>query len=246
MAAEEQAQQAERNSSPHLEETSVIFAFCAGRGGRCGLAFVDFDDPERVLRVADVMDPEFAEVTRLKERILCCAETSGGSGLECPPQLGVRAGLCVVPSRSPPQLLRRALTPVVEGGENFPTATQKAGDFDVEASKLRLVSLFQSLTSKEAGATATPCPGQTTPLATLDLGNEQLVRAAGGLLKFLEQNRTLLGQIERQWQPCVQDVKLFSPEDSVFVDLQTMMALQVVKELCKGTACNMNCMGIVW
>ncbi|OLP89897.1 DNA mismatch repair protein MutS [Symbiodinium microadriaticum] len=230
MAAEEQAQQAERNASPHLEETSVIFAFCAGRGGRCGLAFVDFDDPERVLRVADVMDPEFAEVTRLKERILCCAETSGGSGLECPPQLGVRAGLCVVPSRSPPQLLRRALTPVVEGGENFPTATQKAGDFDVEASKLRLVSLFQSLTSKEAGATATPCPGQTTPLATLDLGNEQLVRAAGGLLKFLEQNRTLLGQIERQWQPCVQDVKLFSPEDSVFVDLQTMMALQVVKE----------------
>ena len=115
----------------------------------------------------------------------------------------------------------------------------------MEASKLRLVSLFQSLTSKEA-ATATTCSGQTTPLATLDLGNEQLVRAAGGLLKFLEQNRTLLGQIERQWQLCVQDVKLFAPEDSVFVDLQTMMALQVVQELCKGTACSTNCIGILW
>ena len=142
-------------------------------------------------RVADVMDPEYAEIKRLKERLLRYSGWFNGSeGSE----RSVRSGLCVVPSRSPEQLLQSALSPVTESGGSFPTATQKAGDFDVEASKLRLVGLCESLKARdEAQARANP---STTPLATLDLGNEQLVRAAGGLLRFLDQNRLLLGQLE--------------------------------------------------
>ena len=214
----------EERGPAQLEDTSVIFAFCAGRGCRCGLAYVDLDEPERVLRVAELMDPEFGEIMRLKERLLCHGRGTAGQGNESS-HLIVRSGLCVVPSRSPPKLLECALSPVREGNESIPTATQKAGDFDVEASKLRLVSLFQSLEEKSMLG-----PGQTAPLATLDMGNEQLVRAAGGLLRFLEQNRALLGQLEGPWQPCVQDIRLFSPSDSVFVDAQTMMALQVIQD----------------
>lgn len=53
------------NSSPNaLAELSVIFAICAGKAGRCGIAYVDLDENERVLYVADVMDPEFIHLDR--------------------------------------------------------------------------------------------------------------------------------------------------------------------------------------
>lgn len=106
---------------------------------------------------------------------------------------------------------------------------------------------------------------RSSPLAALD-GNEQLLRAAGGLLRFLEQNATLLGDLQGRWQgPCVQDssqlqrlknykemirhvakvnacctmsdltfwledIRIFSPDDAVFVDTQTMIALQIFQD----------------
>lgn len=45
-------------------DLSVIFAVCAGKAGRCGIAYVDLEDAERVLCVADVMDPDFTQLER--------------------------------------------------------------------------------------------------------------------------------------------------------------------------------------
>ncbi|CAJ1371697.1 unnamed protein product [Effrenium voratum] len=190
-------------------DVSVVFALCSGRG-RCGLAYVDLDEPERVLRVSDFMDPNFCQLDRLKQQLLA-------------PSGATRSGLCLVPSRSPAELLKAAARPLGEeaASEPFPTATVKAGDFEAEAGQVRLQQLFASL-----GEDAY----RINPLVALER-NEQLLRAAGGLLRFLEQNRILLGDLEGQWQgPMVQDVRIFSPEDTVFVDSQTMIALQIFQE----------------
>ena len=49
--------------SPPLSDLSLILAVCAGKGGRCGMAYVDLDG-ERVLYVADVVDPDFTQLDR--------------------------------------------------------------------------------------------------------------------------------------------------------------------------------------
>lgn len=52
------------NTSPTFADVSLIIAACAGKSGHCGIAYVDLEDTERVLYVADVMDPEFAQLDR--------------------------------------------------------------------------------------------------------------------------------------------------------------------------------------
>ena len=47
-----------------IADLSVIFAVCAGKAGRCGIAYVDLEDAERVLCLADVMDPDFSQLER--------------------------------------------------------------------------------------------------------------------------------------------------------------------------------------
>lgn len=201
-------------------DLSVIFAVCAGKAGRCGIAYVDLEDAERVLCVADVMDPDFTQLERLKQQLLGQRHLGAVSA--------PRQGLCVLPSRSPAELVETAARPLTQdddGNEPFPTTLLKAGDFAVEGAKPRLAQLWAKLDQD------LPCTTpRSSPLAALD-GNEQLLRAAGGLLRFLEQNATLLGDLQGRWQgPCVQDIRIFSPDDAVFVDTQTMIALQIFQE----------------
>ena len=49
---------------------------------------------------------------------------------------------------------------------------------------------------------------RSSPFSALD-GNEQLLCAAGGLLRFLEQNGTLLGDLQGRWGPRVQERHLW-------------------------------------
>lgn len=55
---------AAENTSPTFADVSLIIAACAGKSGHCGIAYVDLEETERVLYVADVMDPEFAQLDR--------------------------------------------------------------------------------------------------------------------------------------------------------------------------------------
>ncbi|CAK9004219.1 unnamed protein product [Durusdinium trenchii] len=207
-----------------MEAVSVLFALCTTRGSTpLGLAYVDLDAPRRTLWLSEVTDPEFQHVDRLKHQLL--------QGPGCP-----RSGLCLVPSRSPAELLACAAKPIetpkppaappaaagaAPGAEPFPVATLKASDFGAEGARRRLGEVWQSLAQ---GGNHNP----RSLFAALN-DNEQMLRAGGGLLRFLEQNGALLGELQNHG-PSVQDIRLFSPDDTVFIDAQTMMALQVFQE----------------
>ena len=62
--AMEDAVMEEPEDPASFADLSVIFAVCAGKAGRCGIAYVDLEDAERVLCVADVMDPDFTQLER--------------------------------------------------------------------------------------------------------------------------------------------------------------------------------------
>lgn len=62
--AMEDAVMEEPEDPASFADLSVIFAVYAGKAGRCGIAYVDLEDAERVLCVADVMDPDFTQLER--------------------------------------------------------------------------------------------------------------------------------------------------------------------------------------
>lgn len=207
--------------APAGEELHVLFACCAGRGGHVGLAYVDLDAQERTLFVADVLDPSFAQLLALKHALL-------GDGR--------RQGLCVVPSRSPAALMEQASQPLVGPSETtpFPVAVLKATDFEFDHCRQRLSHLRIGCMGTGAGggqenrAELPTVARELRARSFLDLDNEQTVRAAGGLVRFMEKNRSTLGDLDSPDQPLhVHSVRLFSPESLLCIDMQTMAALQV-------------------
>ena len=107
-------------------------------------------------------------------------------------------------------------------------STAKPQDFDFEQCRQRLLLLnLGDETDDKAG----PADRHMRGHSLLDLGNEQLVRVAGGLARFLERNRVQLGDLDDAQQGlCVHGVQIFSPADLLCVDYQTMSALQVFSE----------------
>lgn len=218
---------------------SVVLAACIGRSGRLGLAYVDLDAPEKVLHVADIMDPDFSELRRIKHRLL---DTVPSRNPVVPGESASRrrTGLFVVPSRSPRELLEIASEPLAENEADFPVSVLKATDFDLVPSKQRLCQLWASLglgPHQEGSGSRTQnqeqhcLPQAARTSVFVQLNTEPMMRVAGGLLRFMERNRTQLGDLEGPWQgPCVQDVRLYSPADLLFADMQTLIALQVFSE----------------
>eukprot|EP00927_Polykrikos_kofoidii_P070976 TRINITY_DN67328_c0_g1_i1.p1 TRINITY_DN67328_c0_g1~~TRINITY_DN67328_c0_g1_i1.p1 ORF type:complete len:1045 (-),score=180.72 TRINITY_DN67328_c0_g1_i1:522-3656(-) len=199
-------------------ELHVIVAACAGKGGQMGVAYVDLDTPERVLHVADVLDPTFRQLQVLKQALLGDCQ---------------RQGLCVVPSRSPPALLDQASEPLRDPteAEPFPVAISKAADFDFAQCQQRLRNLRVANGGLEDPSELSDAARELRGRSLLDMGNQQLVRACGGLVRFMEKNRAHLGDLDDAQQALhVHSVSLFSPEKLLSVDAQTMAALQVFQE----------------
>lgn len=134
---------------------------------------------------------------------LTCGEVKLPRGLKQRLCAG-KAAVCVLPSRSCWELVDCAERPL-EGDEAFATQVAKASDFALATARRKLRGL---------GVAAAE-----SLWAALE-GNEQMLRAAGGLLCFLEQHG--LGG--------VQELGLFSPQEAVFVDRATLVALQVFQE----------------
>eukprot|EP00930_Biecheleria_cincta_P055886 TRINITY_DN42137_c0_g1_i1.p1 TRINITY_DN42137_c0_g1~~TRINITY_DN42137_c0_g1_i1.p1 ORF type:complete len:993 (-),score=182.52 TRINITY_DN42137_c0_g1_i1:16-2736(-) len=184
------------------------------------------------------MDPDFTELRCIKHRLLDSV-ASLHPAMPGESALRRRTGLFVVPSRSPKELLASASEPLGPDEADFPVSVLKATDFDLDPSKQRLCQLWASL-----GLSPGQGPGSQTqnqeqhclPQAartsvSVQLNTEPMVRVAGGLLRFMERNRTQLGDLDGPWQrPCVQDVRLYSPADLLFADMQTLTALQVFSE----------------
>jgi len=194
----------------------VIIAVCAGRTGRVGLAYVDIDEPERVLYTTDMLDPEYSHVLRLKQMLL------GACG---------KQGLCVVPSRSPPELLAAAeatLDALKDSAGRFPVAVVKAADFEFEQCRQLLLLLrAEGQDPSNMSSSERELRGQ----AALDLNNEQLVRSAGGLIRFMEKNRAHLGDLDDPGKAIrVHRISMFSLDSMMYVDSQTLDALQVFQE----------------
>eukprot|EP00913_Durusdinium_trenchii_P034112 g31927.t1 len=159
-----------KNYAPWAE-VSVLFALCTTRGSTpLGLAYVDLDAPRRTLWLSEVTDPEFQHVDRLKHQLL--------QGPGCP-----RSGLCLVPSRSPAELLACAAKPIEDVMAEMVwikvtyqrESIGMASDFGAEGARRRLGEVWQSLAQ---GGNHNP----RSLFAALN-DNEQMLRAGGGLLR---------------------------------------------------------------
>ncbi|CAK9079419.1 MutS protein homolog 5 [Durusdinium trenchii] len=231
-----------------MEAVSVLFALCTTRGSTpLGLAYVDLDAPRRTLWLSEVTDPEFQHVDRASVRPRPSDESwrtgrgsgrgSGGFPRAEKEVSGSNSRGCPEVRKEPPEEMlcqtspSRRRAPSAPKSEAFNVATGKgsapgaapaaASDFGAEGARRRLGEVWQSLAQ---GGNHNP----RSLFAALN-DNEQMLRAGGGLLRFLEQNGALLGELQNHG-PSVQDIRLFSPDDTVFIDAQTMMALQVFQE----------------
>lgn len=192
---------------PETKHIQVVIAACAGKLGRVGIAYVDLDAAERVLYVTDLLDPEFSQLSRVKHSVI--------TG---------RRGVCIVPSRSPPVLLQKASEPLSAGEETFAVAVLKAVEFELESCRQRLLLL-------RMGGNGTNSDYDVRAQGIFDGSNEQLTRAAGGIVRFLEKNRAQIGDLDDPKLGLhVHDIRVFSPDSVLWVDEQTMSALQVFQD----------------
>eukprot|EP00438_Fugacium_kawagutii_P010056 Skav204551 [mRNA] locus=scaffold3346:156314:162265:- [translate_table: standard] len=190
-------------TSPTFADVSLIIAACAGKSGHCGIAYVDLEETERILYVADVMDPEFAQLDRLKQQLLGDRETRP-------------VGLCVLPMRSPQELVACAERSVAQGSEGsedrFPTALVKAADFAVEGARRCLAQLWTQLEPSAGGAAeaAAGCRGAADAAAAgrtrgrsgalvqrwaWDMGENQGVRQLHRELRMMQDLPRLLARM---------------------------------------------------
>ncbi|XP_070564390.1 mutS protein homolog 5-like isoform X2 [Ptychodera flava] len=206
----EQKRQCQAES--HTVENQVFLSVIWG-GGKVGLAYYETDTCQ-VYMMMDIAESDDFQVTRSVIQQVMPA--------------------CIITSSKQDEKLMRALSDQVTilqeavDHVNNPTELQiiPSVDFSVEVSKRRILNL--NLASIPQHYTEDQRLIYMSSLVPFELVN--MVRAVGGLLKYLDKNRIGVQLEDSNIKVPIIDLKVFSLNNMVMVDYNTFTALQIFQK----------------